>query len=94
MTAAFGVCPAEAIAAVIEACKDGAKVVDLCKIGDDLINKCVGSSCYLQQELLLLVLLWLWTPATINSTSFSTFIQHYTTDQQNLYHCIRLQLVP
>lgn len=41
MTAAFGVCSAEAIAAVIEACKDGAKVVDLCKIGDDVINKCV-----------------------------------------------------
>uniref|UniRef100_A0A383VYP8 Peptidase M24 domain-containing protein n=2 Tax=Tetradesmus obliquus TaxID=3088 RepID=A0A383VYP8_TETOB len=29
----------KAIAAVIEACKDGAKVVDLCKIGDDVINK-------------------------------------------------------
>jgi hypothetical protein len=61
MTAAFGVCPAEAIAAVIEACKDGAKVVDLCKIGDDVINKCVCSSCCLQQELLLLLLLLLWT---------------------------------
>ena len=41
MTAALCVCSAEAIAAVIEACKDGAKVVDLCKIGDDVINKCV-----------------------------------------------------
>eukprot|EP00775_Hariotina_reticulata_P003729 gene3729-3990_t len=29
----------KAIAAVIDACKDGAKVVDLCKIGDDAINK-------------------------------------------------------
>ncbi|KAF6260545.1 peptidase M24, structural domain-containing protein [Scenedesmus sp. NREL 46B-D3] len=29
----------KAIAAVIEACKDGAKVVDLCKVGDDVINK-------------------------------------------------------
>jgi methionine aminopeptidase len=51
-TAAFGVCFAEAIAAVIEACKDGAKVVDLCKIGDDVINKCVRSSCCLQPTLL------------------------------------------
>ena len=30
---------AEAIAAVVEACKDGAKVVDLCRVGDDVINK-------------------------------------------------------
>jgi curved DNA binding protein len=29
----------KAIAAVIEACKDGAKVVDLCKVGDDVITK-------------------------------------------------------
>jgi methionine aminopeptidase len=27
----------EAIAAVLEACKEGAKVVDLCKLGDDII---------------------------------------------------------
>jgi hypothetical protein len=51
MTAAFGVCFAEAIAAVIEACKDGAKVVDLCKVGDDVITKCVLSSCWLQAAL-------------------------------------------
>jgi predicted transcriptional regulator len=30
---------AEAIVAVVEAAKDGAKVVDLCRIGDDVINK-------------------------------------------------------
>jgi methionine aminopeptidase len=30
---------AEALAAVVEACKDGAKCVDLCRIGDDVINK-------------------------------------------------------
>jgi methionine aminopeptidase len=30
---------AEAITAVVEAAKDGAKVVDLCRIGDDVINK-------------------------------------------------------
>ncbi len=29
----------EAIAAVIEAAKDGAKVVELCRIGDDVITK-------------------------------------------------------
>jgi curved DNA binding protein len=29
----------KAIAAVVEACKDGAKIVDLCKLGDDTINK-------------------------------------------------------
>lgn len=29
----------KAIAAVVEAAKDGAKVVDLCRIGDDVINK-------------------------------------------------------
>jgi hypothetical protein len=32
---------AEAIAAVIADIKDGAKVVDLCKKGDELIAKCV-----------------------------------------------------
>ena len=30
---------AEAIAAVIAACKDGAKVLDLCNLGDSVINK-------------------------------------------------------
>lgn len=35
---------AEAIAAVVEACKDGAKIVDLCKLGDDTINKWVQCS--------------------------------------------------
>lgn len=30
---------AEALAAVVEATKDGAKVVDLCRIGDDVITK-------------------------------------------------------
>jgi len=29
----------EAIAAVVDACKDGAKVVDLCRLGDETITK-------------------------------------------------------
>ncbi len=34
---------AEALAAVVVACKDGAKIVDVCNVGDDLINKCAGA---------------------------------------------------
>ena len=30
---------AEAIAAVVDACKDGANVVDVCRVGDDVIQK-------------------------------------------------------
>lgn len=33
-----------AMAAVIEACKPGVKVVDLCETGDSFINSCVSSS--------------------------------------------------
>jgi hypothetical protein len=30
---------AEAIAAVIAQCKDGAKVLDLCQLGDDIVSQ-------------------------------------------------------
>lgn len=42
---AWGV--ADAIAAVIEACKPGAKIVDLCDVGDNFITEYVLSSLWL-----------------------------------------------
>jgi hypothetical protein len=50
-------CLVGVVAAVREACKPGAKLVDIAELGDDLIEECVPTACFVLLLASLLVLL-------------------------------------